>query len=434
LIELFDTTPDLAGNDIDVDLFIRAADGSDARVFWRNWDGVAPPEDEPGPSRDELCPVPISELREFAKSARSRNKIFRRDFLERRWMRADSAAIYPGQTFMIHTDAGGYTGERGWNLKSEIGVRPPIGTLTSDGDWVQYERELRRRLLDLDDYDDDGLSRTDRWQTIAEHTEAVCNELERFVEALTPNKCLADCLRQAARWHDWGKAHGVFQNAIADGRPGNPRPSEWTGYRNVAKAPGLRRDRDGSIVEKGFWKRYDRRHFRHELASALGVLQVLQTGDLDRALLDRLGHLSGGSTWQPARDLIAYAIAAHHGKVRLSIRSLPNETKPTGGDHEPAIRRRFARGVWDGDVLPPMDLGGRVIAPEVTLSVEPMELGLCELPPFQGQPSWVERVLRLRDAFGPFQLAFMETLLRAADCRASVAADAGAVVSRMEPV
>ena len=35
-----------------------------------------------------------------------------------------------------------------------------------------------------------------------------------------------------------------------------------------------------------------------------------------------------------------------------------------------------------------------------------------------GQP-WVERVAGLRDRFGPFALAFLEALLRAADVRAS---------------
>ncbi|GIW54965.1 MAG: hypothetical protein KatS3mg082_1369 [Nitrospiraceae bacterium] len=76
---------------------------------------------------------------------------------------------------------------------------------------------------------------------------------------------------------------------------------------------------------------------------------------------------------------MAYLVAAHHGKVRLSIRSLPNENRPTGG-------RRFARGVWDGDELSETDLGGGVVAPRVTLSLEPMELGLCEELPFTGLP------------------------------------------------
>ncbi len=57
----------------------------------------------------------------------------------------------------------------------------------------------------------------------------------------------------------------------------------------------------------------------------------------------------------------------------------------------------------------------------VTLSLEPMELGLCTEKPFESQPSWAERMLALRDApeIGPLRLAYWETLLRAADERAS---------------
>jgi CRISPR-associated endonuclease/helicase Cas3 len=48
-----------------------------------------------------------------------------------------------------------------------------------------------------------------------------------------------------------------------------------------------------------------------------------------------------------------------------------------------------------------------------------MELGLSA----DGKPSWAERMLRLRDdpELGPFRLAYLEALLRAADCRASAA-------------
>jgi CRISPR-associated endonuclease/helicase Cas3 len=115
---------------------------------------------------------------------------------------------------------------------------------------------------------------------------------------------------------------------------------------------------------------------------------------------------------QEARDLVAYLVAAHHGKVRLSIRSMP-------GEYTPSDSGRFARGVWDGDELPATDLGGGIVAPGVALSLEPMELGLCEQPLFAGQPSWTERMLVLRDKLGPFRLAYLEAILRAADARAS---------------
>jgi len=57
------------------------------------------------------------------------------------------------------------------------------------------------------------------------------------------------------------------------------------------------------------------------------------------------------------------------------------------------------------------------------LDLEPMELGLSA----DGRPSWVERIIRLRDdpSLGSFRLAYLEALLRAADRRASAKAEQG---------
>jgi CRISPR-associated endonuclease/helicase Cas3 len=289
-------------------------------------------------------------------------------------------------------------------------------TSLTDDQWPQYEQEIRKHAIALEDYDDDGLCRTHRWERISEHIDDVCSELRCILHAMAVSAEKFRGLEDAARWHDRGKTHEVFQNAIDDGqaveRRGGTiqrreRPEDWKGCRLVAKAPGLRRDAGGKIADVGYWRRYDwlpgkgRRHFRHELASALAVLHP------DSGLLEEV------------RDLVAYLVAAHHGKVRLSIRSLPNEKRPDPRQDDRGRQRRFARGLWDGDTLPQTDLGGGVIAPTVTLSLEPMELGLCEQEPFIDQPSWAERMLRLRDTLGPFRLAFLEAILRAADMRAS---------------
>lgn len=363
LMDLFDTTPDLAGSDIDIDRFVREFEDSDVRVFWRDY-GETPNETdereaEPAPRREELCPAPIRELRDFVK--KHKGEVWRWNFLDKKWEKADANKVVPGQVFLVHAEGGGYSAERGWDPGSKDRVDPidlSGGTKGAAPDATEDER----------------LSRIGVWQTIAEHTDEVWDELNSMLKALGVTSDDAEALRHAIRWHDRGKAHEIFKKALPDG-VSDPNKI-W------AKAAGK-------------WKKYGRRHFRHELASALSVIDPQNT-----LIPDEL------------RDLVAYLVAAHHGKVRLSIRSLPNELRPDGD-------RRFARGVWDDDKLPATDLGGGVTAPAVTLTLEPMELGLCEQPPFEGLPSWAERMLRLCDSLGPFRLAYLEAILRAADMRAS---------------
>lgn len=403
LIDLFDTTPDLAGNDIDIDRFVREVEDSDVRVFWRDYGdpkkGATPnriggqeandgaPRVEPAPRREELCPAPIGEFRDFAK--KHSTQVWRWSFLDETWEKVDAAKITPGQVFLVHADAGGYSAESGWDPTSTARVEPIRPSTGQTGETP-------------DAADDDRLCRVTVWQTIAEHTDEVSRELKRILEVLEPGE--VEALRLAARWHDLGKAHEIFRTALPDGIPDATKL--W------AKAAGQ-------------WKRYGRRHFRHELASALAVLQRPH---------NTLKTLSDDDL-----NLVAYLVAAHHGKVRLSIRSLPNELRPRDNDGKAPRGSRFARGVWDGDELPETDLGqdrdGKtIVAPKVTLSLEPMELGLCEQPPFAGQPSWAERMIRLRDTLGPFRLAYLEALLRAADIRASMAAGRAAAQAAAGPI
>jgi CRISPR-associated endonuclease/helicase Cas3 len=373
LVDLFDTTADLAGNDIDIDRFIRDGEETDVRLYWRDWSRPrgddAPEETESAPQRIELLSAPIAAFRDFVKARKG--GVWRFDFAESKWRRVDIGMISPGQMYLVHADAGGYSAEHGWSPKSQSRVDPVA---------IMKERELDV----AESGDSDPLCMSVRWQTIAEHTDDVCREVALICSAL--KEVDSAQLQQAARWHDRGKAHAVFQGRL----PANaPRPAElW------AKADGK-------------WSRGGRSHFRHELASALSVLDP-----------------TNGAIVNADRDLVAFLVAAHHGKVRLSIRAFPGETKPYADDLS-ARGQRFARGVWDNDVLPETDLGGGVRAPSSVISLEPMMLGLCESSPYCGEPSWLERAIRLRDTLGPFRLAYLEMILRAADVRASKAADAG---------
>jgi CRISPR-associated endonuclease/helicase Cas3 len=191
-----------------------------------------------------------------------------------------------------------------------------------------------------------------------------------------PNE-FASAVIRAARWHDLGKAHEAFQCAL----------------RQVSTPPGTdtpwaKSDTRGRLVYRMCHQQDSQKRpfFRHELASMLGWLAQ--------------------HDGEPGADLIAYLIAAHHGKVRMSLRAMPTEETPEGV-------KRFARGVWEGDILPALHFDGEH-SRETMLKLALMEIGEGE----QG-PSWAERTLQLLDQHGPFQLAWLETLVRLADWRAS---------------
>jgi CRISPR-associated endonuclease/helicase Cas3 len=221
-------------------------------------------------------------------------------------------------------------------------------------------------------YSSDPTTRLGRFITLAEHTDHVVAHLEALLAGFPelPPQVVA-ALLLAARWHDAGKAHPAFQSMLTAALPENDPRRDGTAWAKAPKSPGEDTN--------------ERKFFRHELASALAMLP-------------------GGLP-----DLAAYIAASHHGKTRLSIRSMPGERPP---DDRPGAR--VARGIVEGDVLPATDLGGGTAMPETTLSLVSMEMGESDA----GQ-SWLARVLALRDALGPFRLAWLETMLRVADWRAS---------------
>lgn len=340
MIELFDTTPDLAGADIDVSRFIRDTDEYDVQVFWRDLPETGPTSEEKGPSSDELCTVPINkEL--------TQKKLWRWDPLEKSWTKP--RMVYPGLVLMLGSGQGGYSPELGWTGKEQNTA--PLADVSA------HEKQ--------EGMDDEKYSVSKIWQTIAEHTDLVTETLLAMLnQGLAElHEAELDALLEAAHWHDAGKAHAQFQQAMPDDMP------YQTTWAKSAKR----------------MMRYKRKGFRHELASALAMLNHSKS------------------------DLAAYLTAAHHGRVRLSIRSLPQESRP------PEMGRRFARGIWEGDVLPEAQLCAGLIMTPTELKLSYMELGE---DPDTG-PSWLSRMLKLRDSLGPFRLSFLETILRIADWRAS---------------
>jgi len=283
--------------------------------------------------------------------------------------------IFPGQVFLVHCDSGGYDEELGWDIGSTRSVEP-----------VSIEEALLNESIGDDPYTTQG-----NWVTLNQHSADVVNEMEALIKSLgIPGLTgFKDVLTEAVYYHDIGKAHPVFQeaalNTLTDEAEREARQTQVWG-----KAGG-----EGKF-------RYGRRFFRHELVSALMILA-------NRELV-RVGS-------ELMKDLVAYLAASHHGKVRVSIRSLPGEDLPWVRDPSVSEGARFARDVWEGDTVPRVELSGGRVFPETCLTLDVMGLGLTE----SGESSWIEMAARLRDtsSVGPFRLGYLEAVMRVADWRAS---------------
>ena len=346
--DLFDTTPDLSGLDIDVSPFIREGD-ADVQLAWRDVP-KDPGQVVPPLQRDELCRVPIGRAAQLLKRGKA---AWEWDSLEGNWRRRRPHELVPGRAYLLRIGSGGYS--------SEVGF-------TGNEKDIPEAIETRHVAHDADEREPLSHS-SGRFVSLEEHSVDARREASALSAQLGLPGALGDAIVEAAQWHDLGKAHPVWQAMIRSGAD------------------------EASITQGGPWAKSDgkptqratRPHFRHELGSALAVLAHYPPTE--------------------SRDLIAYLVAAHHGKIRLTLRSRPTEPAPTDG-------RRLALGHQDGDLLPEVDLGDGLVVPETRVSLELMELGSTA-------GSWSERVFGLLDQYGALQLSYLEALVRIADWRAS---------------
>lgn len=425
--ELFDTTPDLTGADLDISRYIRSGDERDLQVFWLDLPKDEPPPAERRPQRQELCTVPFLEARDWlcGKETKTNRKPKLRsgirawvwDWINGEWVEATRVSLLPGRVVCVAAACGGYRTERGFDPYSSKVVTPaPSAAIPGD-----------TRLLDEADDQQDGEQLSfNPWKTIACHTSEVAREAREIAEQLGLPEDLQDILELAALWHDWGKSHPAFQGAMR----GTDRPARLDLAKGPEKAwlrpPRMYRYLDDSE---------ERPAFRHELASALGLFALLQTYAPNHPallgpwsqVLEKLGMPPSPSEppsvssplfqrildcLPEAFDLVVYLVASHHGKVRVALHAAPRDQEYRDQDG----RGLPIRGIRERDRLPSVVLvPGNPPLPEVALTLSPAAVGLSELTGI----SWRERCLGLLDRYGPAGLAFLEAILRAADVRAS---------------
>jgi CRISPR-associated endonuclease/helicase Cas3 len=365
LLDLFDTAPDLSGNDIDVSQFVRDQDNRTVPVAWR----PPPPrgrdrdDDEPAVGREELCPAPIADVKAMAVAGRAR--VF--DRVSGQWRLADRDDVRPGAVVVLDAAKGGYLPERGFAPSSTEPVAPAgRAAMTGPGGDVDSPEAIEEDTTSV------GFR---RWVSLAEHLADVEREAAELLDELGPTPGLSGQQRAAVvlagRYHDLGKAHPVFARSLREAGADNPPPTADSGG-PWAKSGSRRR------------LRHEPPHFSHELVGALLL------ADAELGLLDGV----------PEAELVTFLVSAHHGRVRVSVRGRPDE------------RRDRILGVTEGDVTLPCAVPGVGDVPPRRLSLAATGFGAASL---------TARALELRDRsdLGPFRTAFCEAVVIAADWRAS---------------
>ena len=438
---LFSTEPDVFGGFTDVSSFVRNQDESaDVTVFWREWRSGAElrrSEGLTGPAfaRDEGCTVAIGRLRWFLEK---RNAWIWDDRREA-WEQVRARDIRPGMLVMLRRDDGGYSREQGWtgSKNDKLDDVPPPGE--------PHER-----------FEDDRFSESGVWVALKDHLRDAEREAAHIVQAMNLDGEVGFAVIRASSEHDIGKALPQWQGALPQ-----PPPREGSVWAKapyqlaiiadfdtaaqetevILRARGVRHCQAGPWEQEGgriklMWH-MDSRVSRATLERIRVVPSVVRAWNVpfrpglrhEAATALALWHsyYRDGSNEFPALSI--YLSAAHHGKVRTILTS-----RTDVGEDVCGVSKTTASLPWNEM---PLDFSCAVDGASGRFSEDGSEFT------FEA-PGWTGLVADLLGAWepgavpgisgavpegeprnlGPFGLAYLETLVRCADERASMAPSA----------
>jgi CRISPR-associated endonuclease/helicase Cas3 len=369
---LFDTAPDLSGADVDISPYVRDVEDLDAQLAWATWTAEAatgaPPAEAWAPGAEFRCRVPIGQVSALARDI----PVWRLDQVLGRWTRVTpQAKARPGEVLLVSATDGGYDSVTGF----DPAARGPVPGSPS----IDLAADPATGTEDPYRADPSSVAQPD-WMRLDRHSEDVRDQATALLSVIEP--ALPDGSARsavtAAYLHDVGKAHKIWQDALCRLAPAE-RQDEIAAGRPWAKS-GI----DKPLrFEAGV-------AFRHELASLL--------------ILD--GPLHGLLASAPDADLARYLVLAHHGKLRVQVRDPGDLAVLPAGEAAKDTLLGLQEGVTTD--IPPL-LGQP--ATRLTVDLDQFRLG--------GERSWTRTALGLRDRYGPFVLAYLETVVRIADWRAS---------------
>ena len=435
---LFSTEPDVHGGFTDVSPYVRSRDeNADVTVFWREWSSEAELRRSkalvgPAFAPDEGCAVAVGRLRKFLEKRRA----WTWDDKREAWSAVRAGEVRPGMLLMLRLTDGGYSRELGWT-----------GTRTDKLDDAPPPGEPHERFAD------DRHSESGGWTTLADHLRDAGREAAQVVQALSLDDDLGSAVVRASAEHDIGKALPQWQDALPQPAPGSGHVWAKAPYQfaiiadlsaaaseveAILRTNGVRHGRaqpqepqvvsgearftwhtestvTGTVLERvralpgvvRAWNIPFRPGLRHEAATALALWHsYYRRGDRDLAAL------------------AIYLCAAHHGKVRSVLTSRSNSGEDVCG-----ISKTTAALPWQ-DM--PLDFACAVDGASGRFSDDGSEF-IFEAPGWTGlvadllggwEPDATPGVSgAVPDGeprnLGPFALAYLETLVRCADERAS---------------
>lgn len=434
---LFSTEPDVHGGFTDVSAFVRSTDPDpDVTVFWRDWSGknTAPPagDDLDGPPLDldqEGCPVPVYRLREFLNTTKAPCWTWNEETA--RWDRAQVGELRPGMVVMLHRDAGGYRPDVGWTgiPDDKLAELPPAGP----------GRILR----------DDPRTVIGSWVTLEDHLEDAKRNAQKICTSLDLDQPFREAVLHAAALHDIGKAHPKWQDSLpavpsADGKLWAKCPPVLA-IDATAAHDGIRKRvhalRPGCLElplashQRGRERLHrlrfavDSRLAKEELQDLRQIPEVRWAGHVPFRPGMRHEAASALAMWARYRAdsssfpaLAVYLAAAHHGKVRTVLRSISEIEDVFGVPQDPAainpdgsewpmdfsVAKDGAEGRWEDDSFVVTGFGWTGLVSDLLGPWRPEDGSHVGVIP-EVEPK----------RLGPFALAYLEALVRAADWRAS---------------
>jgi CRISPR-associated endonuclease/helicase Cas3 len=373
---LFDTAPDLSGSDVDISPYVRDVEDLDAQLAWATWtaDVVAgaPPAEARAPGAEFRCRVPLGQVTALARDI----PVWRLDQVLGRWTRVNAQArARPGEVLLVSAADGGYDPVTGFDPAAcgPVPASPSIDLIADPATGTE------------DPYQSDSLSVAQHdWVRLDQHSQDTRNHAAALLSVIGPalEDGAARSTVTAAYLHDVGKAHKIWQDALCSLAP------EEQQDKIAAGRPWAKSGTDKPLRFEGGVA------FRHELASLL---------ILDGPLNNLLGNA-------PDADLARYLVLAHHGKLRVQVRDPGDLAVLAAGE---ASDQKLL-GLEEGTTadIPPL-LGQP--STQLTVDLDQFRLG--------GERSWTRTALGLCDRYGPFVLAYLETIVRVADWRASAGSE-----------